>query len=388
MPLRVAVINGPNLNMLGLREPEIYGSETLAQLEARTVEWGRGLDVDVATFQSNHEGAIIDRIHACRTEADAIVINPGALTHTSYAIHDALLAVALPAVEVHLSDVHAREPWRSVSVIAPAVVRSIFGRGSAGYRDALRLLVNRAAAPWETVAYGDHPEQVMDVRHAASPPAARARVAVFLHGGFWRREWGRDTIDTLAVDLANRGWATVNVEYRRLGCDGGWPVTGDDVAAAVDRVVDLTDSRPGHARSGTRRGASSPWWRDGPDGRERSWPWPRSPTCAGRSSRGSERPARSGSWADADPAGPISPITDPVAVPHLIVHGTGDDVVPVDFSTRYVEAAAGTEVTAVYPEVGHFSLLSPDEPGWALVTDWLADESGLRPTPPPTSGTG
>ena len=272
-------------------------------------------------------------------------------------------------------------------MIAPAVVRSIFGRGSAGYRDALRLLVNRAASPWETVAYGDHPEQVMDVRHAASPPAARARVAVFLHGGFWRREWGRDTIDTLAVDLANQGWSTVNVEYRRLGCDGGWPVTGDDVAAAVDRVVDLTDTDRvtlvGHSAGGQLALVAG-----------------RAPTAEAvvalapitdlrlAIELGIGAPSPERFVGSADPAGPISPITDPVAVPHLIVHGTGDDVVPVDFSTRYIEAAAGTEVTAAYPEVGHFSLLSPDEPGWASATDWLSEEPGLRPTPPPTSGTG
>ncbi len=182
-----------------MREPDIYGRETLEQLDERVVEWGHRLGVEVTTFQSNHEGAVIDRIHAARTDADGIVINPGALTHTSYAVHDALLGVALPAVEVHLSDIHAREPWRAVSLVAAAVVRSIFGRGTTGYHDALRLLVNRAVAPYDTVSYGDHPEQVMDVRRA---PGDRTGVAVFLHGGFWRREWGRDTIDTLAVDLS------------------------------------------------------------------------------------------------------------------------------------------------------------------------------------------
>ncbi len=174
--LRIAVINGPNLNLLGVREPEIYGRETLDQLDERVVEWGRRLGVEVTTFQSNHEGAVIDRIHAARTDADAIVINPGALTHNSYAVHDALLGVALPAVEVHLSDIHAREPWRAVSVVAPAVVRSIFGRGTAGYHDALRLLVNRAVSPYDTVSYGDHPEQVMDVRRATGDLDRRRRV--------------------------------------------------------------------------------------------------------------------------------------------------------------------------------------------------------------------
>jgi acetyl esterase/lipase len=289
---------------------------------------------------------------------------------------------------VHLSNIYAREPWRSVSLIAPAVVRSIFGRGSVGYRDALRLLANRAASPWEMFAYGDHPEQVMDLRLATSPPpAGPTRVAVFLHGGFWRREWGRDTIDTLAADLAGRGWSTANVEYRRLGCDGGWPITGDDVATAVDRVVDLTGTDRvtivGHSSGGQLALVA---------GRAA----PAEAVVALAPITDLRRAIESGIGAPspeqfvggADPAGPVSPITDPAVVPHLVVHGTGDDVVPVDFSTRYVEAAAGTEVTAAYPDIGHFSLLSLDEPGWALVTDWLSEDPGLRPTPPPAAGTG
>jgi len=138
--VRVLVINGPNLNLLGIRRPEIYGYQTLGELEERCVEWGAELGLVVETFQSNHEGAIIDRLHAAIGSIEGVVINPGALTHYSYALHDAIEAIAIPTVEVHLSDTSAREPWRARSVVAPVCVASIAGRGARGYRDALEVL--------------------------------------------------------------------------------------------------------------------------------------------------------------------------------------------------------------------------------------------------------
>ena len=137
----VLVINGPNLNLLGTREPEIYGTTTLAELEEMCVEWGRILDLEVAPFQSNHEGAIIDAIQ--QTSADGIVLNAGALTHYSYALFDALVAVGLPTVEVHISNIHAREEWRRHSVVQPACVAQISGEGLEGYRRALRILADQ-----------------------------------------------------------------------------------------------------------------------------------------------------------------------------------------------------------------------------------------------------
>lgn len=140
--MRILVINGPNLNLLGFRRPEIYGHDTLTELERRCVEWGDDLGLEVETFQSNHEGEIIDRLHAAIGRAGGIVINPGALTHYSYALHDAIEAIGIPTVEVHLSDIAAREPWRAHSVVAPACLASIAGRGFAGYREALEALAN------------------------------------------------------------------------------------------------------------------------------------------------------------------------------------------------------------------------------------------------------
>ncbi len=142
--VNVLVINGPNLNLLGTREPGIYGTTTLAELDRMCTEWGSQVDLEVSAFQSNHEGAIIDRIQAAAGETDGIVINAGALTHYSYAIYDALVAAALPTVEVHISDIHAREDWRRQSVLQPACLAQISGEGLDGYRQALAILAEGA----------------------------------------------------------------------------------------------------------------------------------------------------------------------------------------------------------------------------------------------------
>jgi 3-dehydroquinate dehydratase-2 len=136
-PRKVLVLHGPNLNLLGTREPDVYGRVTLAQIDADLKAAGRALDVEVETFQSNHEGALIDRVQAARDEASAIVINPGGYTHTSVALRDALAAVGLPVIEVHLSNVAAREEFRHRSLIAPISVGQVVGLGAFGYRLAL-----------------------------------------------------------------------------------------------------------------------------------------------------------------------------------------------------------------------------------------------------------
>ena len=131
--VKIVVIHGPNLNLLGLREPEVYGALNLDQINERMKTLGEQEGLELRISQSNHEGAIIDTIHAALDWADAIVINPGAYTHYAHAIADALRGVRLPAVEVHLTNVHAREEWRRRSVVSPAVAGQIAGFGTTSY---------------------------------------------------------------------------------------------------------------------------------------------------------------------------------------------------------------------------------------------------------------
>jgi 3-dehydroquinate dehydratase-2 len=140
---RILVIHGPNLNLLGSREPEHYGQATLADIDMALVRMAEGAGAELEAFQSNHEGALIERIHAAREQGvDAIIINPAAYTHTSIALRDALAAVAIPFVEVHLSNVHAREPFRHHSYFSDLAVGVICGLGHEGYLAALEYLLN------------------------------------------------------------------------------------------------------------------------------------------------------------------------------------------------------------------------------------------------------
>ena len=144
--MKIMVINGPNLNLLGLREPAIYGSQSYAALLEKVQAFCDKEGVEVSFFQSNHEGAIVDKIQAAYGVFDGIVINPAAYTHTSVAILDALKAVAIPAVEVHLSDVDAREPFRHVSYAGLACFTRFTGLGFEGYRQAVLALMERLNA--------------------------------------------------------------------------------------------------------------------------------------------------------------------------------------------------------------------------------------------------
>ncbi|KAI1309861.1 catabolic 3-dehydroquinase [Xylaria venustula] len=139
MSRTILLINGPNLNLLGTREPHIYGSTTLADVVSQAESQASTLGVTLQTFQSNHEGAIIDAIQAARETVDAIVINPGAFTHTSVAIRDALLGVDIPFVELHVSNVHAREPFRHHSYFQDKAVAVICGLGTFGYTAAIEF---------------------------------------------------------------------------------------------------------------------------------------------------------------------------------------------------------------------------------------------------------
>ena len=144
--MNILVVNGPNLNLLGKREPEVYGSESLGDI----MEWLENLpEVSEHTllwFQSNHEGEIIDLLHREMDWADGVLINPGAFTHYSYAIYDAILSIELPTVEVHLSDLRKREDFRKTSVIAPACIQQVMGLGKNSYLEGFRILIKNLKA--------------------------------------------------------------------------------------------------------------------------------------------------------------------------------------------------------------------------------------------------
>ena len=142
---KILVLHGPNLNLLGSREPQIYGRETLAEINRRLIARGKAAGASVICFQSNHEGALIDRVQLSKKQkVAAIVINPGGLTHTSVALRDALVGVAIPFIEVHLSNIHAREPFRRHSYFSDQAAGTICGLGSRGYELALQYILQQA----------------------------------------------------------------------------------------------------------------------------------------------------------------------------------------------------------------------------------------------------
>lgn len=142
----ILLINGPNLNLLGTREPQVYGSTTLSDVVTAAKSQGEDLGIEVEDFQSNHEGAIIDRIHDARGKAQFIIINPGGLTHTSVALRDALAGVAIPFLEVHISNVHAREEFRHRSFLSDKAVGVICGLGVFGYTAAIDFVAQKLKA--------------------------------------------------------------------------------------------------------------------------------------------------------------------------------------------------------------------------------------------------
>ncbi len=141
--MKILVINGPNINMIGIREPDIYGNQNYQVLLALIEEWANELDCEVECFQSNHEGAIVDEIQQAYGHFDGIVINPAAYTHTSIAILDALKSVGLPAVEVHISDVIKREAFRQISYAGMACEEHVIGKGFEGYKNAIQYLCDK-----------------------------------------------------------------------------------------------------------------------------------------------------------------------------------------------------------------------------------------------------
>lgn len=355
--MRFLVINGPNLDLLGTREPEVYGSETLADLEERVAGWASRLGVSVELEQANSEERIIEWIH--RFDGNGIVINPGAFTHTSRAIADAILGVGIETVEVHISNIHRREPWRAVSVISEACVRTIYGRGIVGYRDAMRHLLNRAATPFETVRYGPHSENVGDLRHGGG------HVVVLAHGGLWKEEFERDTTESLAVDLTERGYTTWNIEYRRIGVGGGWPGSGHDVLMALDFIPQLglvpdSISLVSHSAGSQLLMWAAPRSTADPKVHVALGPLLDLKGAVGHGDIGAAQ-------CRVMLAGGV-PESTPDGVPTYLVHGDNDQIVPVQ---RSVEFAAAHGLEHHRTDCDHFSLLDPTKPEWSWTLDRL-----------------
>ena len=367
---RYLVLNGPNLNLLGTRNPDVYGSTTLPDLEDACRRWGEELGVEVDVAQSNHEGALIDRLHESRLTHAGIVLNAGAYTHTSYAIHDAIEAISVPTVEVHISNVVERDPWRRISVIGPACVGAIYGRGVDGYRWGLRHLVHRREWPAEMVTYADHPDARIDLRRPRHD--SRRTAAVLVHGGFWRHMWTKDTMEGIAIDLARRGYLSANVEYRRVGLGGGWPQTVDDVARAISRVAAEPDidrvAVIGHS-AGAQLALMASQMTD-----VAYLPV----AMAGVLDMTAAVHEGLGNGAAQAFLGDTSPETaSPRAVAPsgrvLVVHGSADDRVPVDHARAYARAHPQAEYVEL-PDVGHFEFLERSSTAWNRVIGLLGAE--------------
>lgn len=381
--MRILLLNGPNLNLLGTRAPEVYGAVTLDEVERRCRVRAAGYGHRLEAFQSNHEGALIDAIHAARETADAIVFNPGAYTHTSYALRDAIEAAGVPTVEIHISNVAEREPWRRVSRIEPVCAYRIYGRGVDGYEAAVSHVHHRSTHPPITRRYGDHPDHLGDLRIPAAEGPHPA--VVLIHGGGWTGPFTRDIMDGAAVDLAARGFATWNVEYRRIPPVGGWRQTIADVTAAVDELDSMAGEYALDLERATVIGHSAGahlGFFASKNARLRSV---RFAALAGMldlrrlDSSFDELLARfMGHDLDThlDAINPIAAL--PSGSPTVAIHGDRDSDVHPDQSRRFVEAAraAGDEARLVrLPEARHSDLIDPRSSSWeAVVTTCLDQE--------------
>ncbi len=364
MGMRIAVINGPNLNLLGTRQPEVYGSTTLDRLVRLLTAWGRSVDAEITHYQSNREGAIIDHVHGLAGQTDGVVINPGALTHYSFSLADALGAVELPVVEVHISNILEREEWRKRSVVSPVCVRTIYGRGIEGYLWAIRHLHYRRLGNPRTIIGpgGAKGDLRLPEGHGPHP------VVVLLHGGGWLSQWRRDQMDGMGVDLAGRGYATYNFEYLPPRAGGRFPVTIEATRQAhhqIARRPELDGDRVallGHSAGGNLALTASLWWKR----------WGHAPRLA-VSLAGITR-LRPDSVLDRaylvgqDPQAASPRRLVPLGVDSLLIHSEDDDVVPPKHSTAFARAAAAAgdrAEAALLPRGGHSGFLDMKNRAWA-----------------------
>jgi 3-dehydroquinate dehydratase-2 len=372
--MRILVINGPNLNLLGAREPAIYGSATLADLEG---EWRRRANASTASieaFQSNHEGAIVDAIQGATGRYDGMIINAGALTHYSYSLRDAVAASDIATVEVHISNIYEREKWRHFSVLSDVCQLSIVGRGTDGYLNAIDHLIAIATSPPLTTAYADRPDASLDLRVPTG--TGPHPVALLIHGGFWGDIWKRDLMDPMAVALTQLGWATVNIEYTRGHGSYGSAVADVEAAAQwirhnaathqldAERIVAIGHSAGGFlalvlAERSSTIAAAVPLAAV-------------SSLTAISESRPDDDPAAlllGATRTDAPRLWDQAELTGEPGVPVHMLHGDEDDTVPAAHSKAY-ESLGGVDTTVTIVEgINHMDVIKPCGDSWqGLVT--------------------
>ena len=366
--MRIAVINGPNLNLLGTRQPEVYGSTTLPKLVRLLTAWGRSVGAEVSHFQSNHEGAIIDHLHDLRGRADGVVINPGAFTHYSYALADALAAVEIPTVEVHISNIMKREEWRRRSVVSPVCVLTIYGRGIEGYLWGIRHLNYRRFGAPETI--GGDGGAVGDLRlpEGAGPHP----VVVLMHGGGWMGHWRRDQLDGMAVDLSSRGYATFNFEYLPDDQDGRFPAVleaADQARQEIDARTELDSGRValmGHSAGGNLALMAAARWRG--SGCAPLFAVSLAGVTTLRTDSDLDRAYLRGQ----DPRAASPRCLAPLGVKTLMIHSSDDEMVPPEHSIGYAQdaSAAGDQVeTMILDHGGHLGFLYPDNRAWTTARE-------------------
>jgi 3-dehydroquinate dehydratase-2 len=378
--MRLLIINGPNLDRLGTREPEIYGSETLRDLEAQWHGNGESLGIEVETAQSNSEGGIIAVIDAARNNVDGIVINAGALTHYSLALADALSATEIPFVEVHISNVHERETWRHHSVLSEGAVAVIVGRGTRGYLDAMRHLHSTLTHPATTLSYGPEHHQVVDIR---TPVGEGPHPGVMvIHGGYWRSIWLRDLMDAFAIELTSQGFATFNIEYTTG--DGSYPDAVDDVVAAYDFIVDVAGDHgvepsrlvvAGHSAGGYLA-LQIAHTRDGFAGALGLSAVVDLDTVA------TDYPTDSpvdrfigGSRIDAPNAWEAASLNGMPHVPVHLIHGSEDEFVTPEHAEHYAQMTRGAASLTMLGGVSHMELIDPNGVAWQTVLDAIVQLS-------------
>ena len=369
--MRILIINGPNLNLLGTRDPQPYGDATLADLEADWRTHCERYDVAIEALQSNHEGVIVDAIGEGQHRFDALVINAGALSHYSRSIADAIGAVDLPAVEVHISNIYERETWRHVSVLKDVCVLTIVGRGTSGYINAIDHLIAMHTSPARTLQYGEENTTVLDLRVPSGD--GPHPVAILVHGGFWRTIWTRDLMDPMAAALIGHGWATANIEYS-LG-EGSYANAMRDLESAVLWVQNNAaehDFDPkmvvlvGHSAGGYLSLAAAA----------------RLPTVAGVVGLAAvtDLEAMSVSRQDDDPVARLlgaslsdaprlwhqAGLSESPTIPIHLVHGSEDDTVDLAQSTNYSQQTDTIRLTVV-DGCDHMSLIDPTSPAWPSV---------------------